>query len=81
MNHPQADSAELPAPTAMRAGEDPFVRHHAVDQERYQNSGKTDADPGRQPATRVAALGQSAKSVARQCQIGVTDQVAQPQSP
>jgi len=81
MNHRQADSAELPTPTAMRAGEDRFVCDHAVDQERYQNSGKTDADPDRRAATRVAALGQSAKSLARQGQIGLTDQVTQSQSP
>ena len=65
----------------MRAGEDRFVRRHAVDQGQHQNSGKTTADPDRSGAGSPAALDQSAPSVARQVQIGVTDQAAEPQSP
>ena len=81
MNHRQADSAGLPTPTTMSAGEDRFIRHHAVDQGRRRNSGKTDADPDPHIATGIAALGQSAQGVAWHVQIGVADQAAQQQSP
>jgi hypothetical protein len=81
MNHRQADSAGLPTPTTMSAGEDRFIRHPAVDQGRHQNSDKIDVDPDRRATTGLVLLHQSAPIVARQVQIGVTDQAVQPQSP
>jgi hypothetical protein len=81
MNRRQAESASLPIPTAMRVGEAPFVRHHAVDRRRHQNSDKTAADP-HQPADRgLVARDQSTQIVARNAHIGVTDHSAQAKSP
>jgi hypothetical protein len=65
----------------MRTGEDRFVRRHAVDQGRRQNGDKASTDRDQQVAWDLAALDQSAQSVARHVQIGVADQPARPQSP
>ena len=81
MNRRESDRAGLPIPTTKPAGEDRFVRHHAGDQRRHQNSDKTAADPDRRPTTGRVALDQSAASVVRHLQTGVTDQAAKPQSP
>lgn len=81
MNRRYPDSVGLPTPTATRAGGDRFVRRYAVNQGRHQNTDKTEANPDRRATTDVVAPGQPAKSVARQVQIGVTVQAAQPQSP
>ena len=81
MNRRDAGRAGLPTPTTKRAGEDRFVRHPAVDQGRHQNSDKTDVDPDRRATIGLVVLHQSAPIVARQVQIGVTDQAAELQSP
>jgi len=81
MNRRHPDSAGLPTPTTKPAGQDRFVRHHAGDQRRHQNSDKTDADPDRRATTGPVPLDQSAPSAVRHLQIGVTDRAAQLQSP
>jgi hypothetical protein len=81
MNRRQADSAGSPTPTPRRAGEGRIVRHHAVDQGRYQNSDKADADADRRATKGLIAIDQSAPVVVRHLQIAVTDQAVQPQSP
>jgi hypothetical protein len=81
MNRRESDHTGLPTPTTKPAGEDRFVRHHAGDQRRHQNSDKTAADPDRRATTGLVALEQSTASVVPHLQIGVTDQATQPQSP
>jgi hypothetical protein len=81
MNHRQADSAGLPTPTTMSAGEDRFIRSTVIDPLHPENRDKVSADPNPQVATGIATLDQSAQCVARHAQIGVADQAAQQQSP
>ena len=65
----------------MSAGEDRFIRRTVIDRFRRQNGGKAGADSDLWVATGIAALNQSAQSVALRAQIGVADQAAQQQSP
>ena len=85
MNRQHPDSAGLPTPTAMRPGEDRFVRRHTVDRVRRQNRGNVTEPAGtdthHRAATGITALDQAAPIVVRHVQIGVSDQAAQQQSP
>jgi hypothetical protein len=85
MNRRQADGPRPPTPrpipTPRRAGEGRIVRRQTVDQGRYQNRAKADADAD-PPATKgLIAIDQSAPRIIRHLQIGVTDHAVQPKSP
>jgi hypothetical protein len=81
MNRRYSESTGLPAPTTRLAGEDRFVRRQAIDRRRRQNGDEASTDPHQRVARSLATLDQPAPTAARQVQIGVTDQAAQPQSP
>jgi hypothetical protein len=81
MNRRHPDSAGLPTPTTMSAGEERFIRRAVIDRLRPQNGDKAGADSNPRVAAGIAALDQSAQGVARHAQIGVTDQAEQQQSP
>jgi hypothetical protein len=81
VNRRLADRAGSPTSTPRRAGEGRIVRHHAVDQGRYQISNNADADADRRATKGLTAIDQSAPVVVRHLQIGITVQAVQTQSP
>jgi hypothetical protein len=85
MNHRNLDSAEPPTPDAMRADQDRFVRRDTVAPTRRDNGNQrtrpTTSGLDRRPASDITARDQPATIAMPLVQIGISDQVAQLQSP